>query len=153
VGTLDFYAVVRSAAGGGALVALPAEAAEVFGTRARFPVRAMCNGVEYRGSTMPMGDGLFCLGLTKAVRAEAGVAIGDEIHVVVVRDTEDRVVEVPHDLAVALEKANLTAAFASLAFTHRKEFARWIVEAKRPETRQRRLGKAIEMIMAGKRIS
>ena len=96
-------------------MALPAEAAEVFGTRARFPVRAMCNGVEYRGSTMPMGDGLFCLGLTKAVRAEAGVAIGDEIHVVVVRDTEDRVVEVPHDLAVALEKANLTAAFASLA--------------------------------------
>jgi hypothetical protein len=153
VESLDFYAVVRSSAGGGAQVPLPAEAADVFGTRARFPVRAVCNGVEYRGSTMPMGDGLFCLGLTKAVRTAAGVEIGDEVHVVVRRDTEKRTVEVPPDLATALDKASLTAVFASLAFTHRKEFVRWIEESKRPETRQRRLEKAIEMIVAGQRIS
>jgi len=145
--------VVRSSIGGGAQVSLPAEAADVFGTRARFPIRVTCNGVEYRGSTMPMGDGLFCIGLTKAVRAEAGVEIGDEVHMVVVRDSGQRSVDVPADLAEALTRANLTTAFASMASTHRQEYARWIVEAKRPETRQRRLARAIEMIAGGERLS
>ncbi|MFN2592729.1 MAG: DUF1905 domain-containing protein [Candidatus Dormibacteria bacterium] len=67
---LAFEAPVEAGPGGGAFVRLPAEAAEVYGTRARFPVLVTFNGVAYRGSTMPMGDGTFCVGLTRAVRSQ-----------------------------------------------------------------------------------
>lgn len=62
--------VMTPTRGPGAHVVLPGEAATIFGTRARVPVRATFNGVAYRGSAMPMGDGLFCLGLTRAIRKE-----------------------------------------------------------------------------------
>lgn len=42
------------------------------------------------------------------------------------------------------------ASYERMAFTHRKEYARWVAEAKREETRQRRAGQALEMIRAGK---
>jgi hypothetical protein len=150
---MEFDTVVQDGGGGGARVSLPAEAAEVFGTRARFAVRASFNGVDYRGSTMPMGDGTFCVGLTKAVRAAAHVDVGDQVHVVVALDSELRTVDVPADLAAALETALLTGTFNSPAYTHRKEYVRWIVEAKKSETRQKRLARAIEMIAAGDRLS
>jgi Domain of unknown function (DUF1905) len=67
---IDFEAPIEAGPGGGAFVRLPAAAAEIFGTRARFPVRASFNGVAYRGSTMPLGDGTFCVGVTKAVQAQ-----------------------------------------------------------------------------------
>jgi hypothetical protein len=150
---LEFDAVVQSAQGGGAQVQLPGDAAEVFATRGRFAVRATFNDVEYRGSTMPTGDGRFCLGLTKAIRAEAGVDVGDAVHVVVERDTSDRDLEVPDELVLALEQAQLTTAFTALAYTHRKEYAQWIAQAKKLETRQRRVAKAVEMISRGAHLS
>ena len=145
--------MVQGGRQGGALVSLPAEAATVFGTRARFPVRVTFNGVGYRGSTMPVGDGTFCVGLTKAVRADAGVDIGDEVDVVVERDDEERTVAVPSDLAAALETAGLAGRFAQMAFTHRKEYVVWITGAKTEKTRVARLDKAVAMIRAGSRLS
>lgn len=145
---MEFDAVVRSAQGGGALIQLPAEAAEVFGTRARFPVRALFNEVEYTGSTMPTGEGRFFLGLTKAIRATAGVDIGHNVHVVIELDHAQRTIEVPDDLAQALEQANLTKSFATLAYTHRREYVQWVTDAKKPETRERRIAKVVEMLSA-----
>lgn len=150
---MEFDAVVALGRGGGPCVRLPADAADVFGTRARFPVRAWFNEAAYVGSTMPMGDGTFCLGLSKAVRAEAAIGLGDTIRVVVERDDAERAVEVPADLAAALEAAGLADRFAAMAYTHRKEYARWILEAKRPETRSRRLAEALAMIGNGQRFS
>jgi hypothetical protein len=153
VAKLEFDAVVESARGGGALVRLPKDTAAVFETKGRFAVRATFNGVEYRGSTMPMGDGAFGLGITKAIRAEAHAGVGETVHVVVERDTKERTVEIPAELVVALEKAKLTTRFDAMAYTHRKEYAQWIAEAKKSETRHRRVAKAIEMITAGDRLS
>jgi hypothetical protein len=150
---LEFDAVVQGAQGGGAQVQLPLDAADVFATRGRFPVRATFNDVEYRGSTMPTGDGRFCLGITKAVRAEAGVDVGDAVHVVVERDTSERIVAVPEDLLLALGQAQLVNTFNAMTYTHRREYAQWIIQAKRPETRQRRIVKAVEMIASGSRLS
>ncbi len=146
---LEFEAVVE-AEGPGAFVQLPDHTAERFGTRARFPVSATFNGVEYRGSTMPTGDGRFCLGLTKAVRAEAGVAVGDPVRVTVERDTEERTVEAPDDLATALATHPEAARrFEQLSYTHRKEYVDWLESAKRADTRARRVQKAVEMIAGG----
>jgi Domain of unknown function (DUF1905)/Bacteriocin-protection, YdeI or OmpD-Associated len=152
---MEFDAVVQSTSrgGGGALVPLPENAAEVFGTRARFPIHATFNGIPYRGSTMPMGDGTFCVGITKAIRADSGADIGDTVHVVLERDNAERVVDVPPDLAEALQEAGLMSRFGAMAFTHRKEYARWVAEAKRAETRAARVAKAVTMIGDGARLS
>jgi hypothetical protein len=152
---LEFDATLEAEPGGsgGALVALPADAAAVFGTRARFPVVASFNGIAYRGSTMPKGDGTFCVGVTKAIRTAGGLAVGDVIHVIIDRDDAARTVEMPPDLAAALERARLTERFNAMSYTHRKEYGRWITEAKRPETRARRLERAVELIEAGAPLS
>src|SRR5207244_12593593 len=65
-------------------------------TRARFPVLVTFNGVAYRGSTMPIGDGTFCVGVTRAVQARAGASVGDRVAVVVERDAGERTVDGRH---------------------------------------------------------
>lgn len=95
--------------------------------------------------------GEFLLGLNRQVREAAGVAAGDEVDVRNELDIAAREVEVPDGFAAALARdPQSAAAFDRLAFTHRKEFARWISEAKRHETRERRVEQAIEMIRAGR---
>jgi hypothetical protein len=151
---IDFEAPIEASPGGGAFVRLPAAAAAIFGTRARFPVRASFNGVAYRGSTMPLGDGTFCVGVTKAVQAQAGASVGDTVAVAVERDAGKRTVDVPPDLAAALASHPEAAArFEAMGYTQRKDYAAWIASAKKPETRQRRLDQAIGKIAAGTPLS
>lgn len=115
----------------------------------RFPVRATINGYQWR-TTVTRMRGEFLLGLNREVRLRAGAQASDTVEVEVVLDTEPREVEVPEALAAALD-ADLQArgAFDALAFTHRREYARWIEEAKREQTRERRVAQALEMIRAG----
>jgi uncharacterized protein YdeI (YjbR/CyaY-like superfamily) len=85
------------------------------------------------------------------VRQEAGVEAGDTVQVELELDTAPRKVEVPEALANALaEDSRARAAFERLAYTHRKEYARWIEEAKRDETRQRRVAQTLERLRQGK---
>jgi hypothetical protein len=116
----------------------------------RFPVAATVNGYTWRTSVARMG-GEFLVGLNREVRQGARVEAGDEVSVVLELDSEPRSVEVPAALTAALaEDPAAKAAFDAMAFTHRKEYARWIAEAKREETRDRRVQQAVEMIRAGK---
>jgi Bacteriocin-protection, YdeI or OmpD-Associated/Domain of unknown function (DUF1905) len=115
----------------------------------RFPVVATVNGYTWRTSVARMG-GESLLGLSRAVRQEAGVEAGDTVEVRLELDTAPREVDVPPALAGALEADDeARAAFDRLAYTHRKEFARWVEEAKRDETRERRVAKALEMLHRG----
>ena len=115
----------------------------------RFPVVATVNGYTWRTSVARMG-GEFLLGLNRQVREAAAVAAGDTVEVVVQLDDQPREVDLPDDLAAALSKDRTAkAAFDGMAFTHRKEYARWVADAKREETRQRRVAQALEMIRAG----
>ena len=115
----------------------------------RFPVVATVNGYTWRTTVTRMG-GEFLVGLSKAVRAEAGAEAGDTVDLELKLETEERPVEVPEALAHALAgDPEARAAFEALAFTHRKEYARWVHEAKRAETRERRVAKALEMLKAG----
>src|SRR5436189_342429 len=116
----------------------------------RFPVVATVNGHVWRTTVTRMG-GEFLLGLNRAVRKEAGVEAGDTVEVELELDTTPREVEVPEALATALAKdSEARAAFEGLAYTHRKEYARWIDEAKRDETRQRRVAETVERLPQGK---
>jgi len=116
----------------------------------RFPVVATVNGHTWRTTIMRMG-GEFVLGLSREVREAAGAQAGDEVGVTLELDEAPREVEVPAALAAALEAdPQARAAYERLSFTHRKEYARWIAEAKREQTRARRVAEAIEMLRAGK---
>jgi hypothetical protein len=116
----------------------------------RFPVVATVNGHTWR-TTVTRMRGEFLLGLNRAVRDEAGVEAGDTVEVELVLDTTPREVEVPEALAEALaDDPAVRAAFEGLAYTHRKEYARWIEDAKRDETRKRRVAEALEMLRQGK---
>lgn len=88
-------------------------------------------------------DGRNVIGLSKAVRAQLGVDIGDEVDATIDLDTAEREVEVPDDLAMALTDAGARAAFDGLTYSRRKEIARSVAEAKRPETRERRIAAAV----------
>jgi hypothetical protein len=115
----------------------------------RFPVRATVNGYTWRTSVARMG-GEFLVGLNRAVREAAGAQAGDRVEALLELDAEPREVEVPDDLAAALAAdAAAKASFESMAYTHRKEYARWVAEAKRAETRERRVAQAIERLRAG----
>jgi uncharacterized protein YdeI (YjbR/CyaY-like superfamily) len=95
--------------------------------------------------------GEFLVGLPREVREGAGVKAGDDVDVTLELDTAPREVEVPAALAVALAAdPQAKAVFDGMAFTHRKEYARWVAEAKRDETRERRVQQAVEMIRARK---
>ena len=138
------------ARGSGYVVALPFDVREEFGA-ARVPVRVTINCHTLRTTTMRYG-GTDYIGLNREVREAAHVEAGGTITIALERDTDPREVDVPPELTNALaDDAPARAAFEKLSYTHRKEYARWIAEAKREQTRERRLAKAVEMLRAGVR--
>jgi hypothetical protein len=150
----EFTAPLVFGDGGGAWVEIPAKIMEVYGTRGRVPVKALIDGEPYRGSLANMGGGCHRLGVLKALREKIGKGEGDKVRVVLERDTEERVVEVPEDFQKALNKNKAAkAVFEKFAFSHQKEYVRWIEEAKKAETRTARIEKAMEMIAEGKKRS
>jgi uncharacterized protein YdeI (YjbR/CyaY-like superfamily) len=90
------------------------------------------------------------LGFPRPVREAAGIDAGSVVEIVLERDDLPREVEVPPALAEALAGDPVArAAFEGLSFTHRREYATWIADAKREETRGRRVAKALEMLAGG----
>jgi len=111
----------------------------------RAAVRVRIGDQEARLRLGVMG-GKNLVGLTKAARAELGVEIGDTVDAEIELDADDRVIEVPTDLASALDVAGARAAFDALSPSRRKEFVRGIVEAKQPATRERRVQAAVDAV-------
>lgn len=129
---------------------VPAEVMEALGPTKRIPVEVTVNGYRYRSTVAPMG-GAFLLPLNRENRAGAGVTAGDTVEVTLERDDSPRVVDVPDDLAAALATDEAARdAFESLSYTHRREYAEWITDAKRPATRARRVAQAAERLKRGK---
>jgi len=140
-----FQAVLGADVGDVPGVVVPAEIAAALGGRARIPVAGTINGVPFRGSTMPMGDGRHCVGFRKDTRALAGgVENGDTVTIEIARDDGPRTVDVPDDLAAALDAdPAVRSAFDAMSYTHRKEWVVAVSDAKRPETRERRIAQAV----------
>ena len=83
---------------------------------------------------------------SRAFATQIGKDPGDQVDVVVWKDEEARVIEMPADFARLLKERGLLAAFEKLSYTHRKEYCRWITEAKKEETRKTRVAKAADML-------
>jgi hypothetical protein len=118
----------------------------------RVKVIARLDGFLYRGSLVKMGGDCHWLGITQETRKAIGKNPGDMVHIIIEEDIEERVVDIPEDFRKLMKKEpGLLDYFNSLSFTHRKEYVRWIVEAKKEETSNNRLGKAIEMLKEKKK--
>ena len=127
-------------------ITIPFDVKEVFG-RMRVPVKVKINGAEYRSTVFHMG-GKYMMVVPKRFREAAGVEGGEMITVEMERDTEARIVEPPEDLAQALdENPEAKASWEKLSYSHKREFAVAIEEAKRPETRERRVRRTIEELL------
>ena len=134
-------------------IRVPFSVEDAFGTRARVAVRGSVNGVEFRTSLMPQGGGTPILVVNKELRDKTGVDVGDTATFEIALDTEPRVVEVPDELQCALD-ANEDArnAFDKLSYSHQKEYADFVSEAKRPATRERRAARSAQMLTEGRRL-
>jgi hypothetical protein len=147
----SFHAEILAGRRGGAMVEVPFSVRRVYGTGGQVKVRATFDGHSYRGSVAPMGGGVHVLGVGKDVRTAIGKDVGDVVSVTLERDDEPRAVIVPPELAAALaSSAAATKGFEGLSYTHRREFAEWVAEGKRAKTRERRAGKAVEMVLEGR---
>ena len=134
--------------GNGHIVQLPFDTKEQFG-RVRAPVVVSVNDHTSRTTTMRYG-GDDLIGLNREVREAAGLAAGDRAVFTVALDTEPREVELPEELAAALHgDVAAREAFNALSHTHGREYARWIADAKRPNTRETRVARAIELLRSG----
>lgn len=134
-----------------AALSAPFDVEETLGTRARVAVRGTINGFPFRSSLMPMG-GCHRMVVNKDMRKGAGVKAGDTVTVVIERDEAPRTVEAPTALKKELAKSKTAQAnWDKLAFTHKKEMARSIVEVKQEETRARRLAKVMDVLKNGKK--
>ncbi|HWH10207.1 MAG TPA: YdeI/OmpD-associated family protein [Solirubrobacteraceae bacterium] len=153
MGSIHFSATLAPRGPAAAVVLDDEQVAQVGEGAKRFAVRATVNGYTWLTSVTRM-RGEFLLGLSRAVREAACVEAGDTVDVELELDDAPREVDVPQALTVALaDDPIVQAAFDRLAFTHRKEYARWIAEAKRDDTRARRVAKAVEMLRDGKTLS
>jgi hypothetical protein len=133
--------------GGGTLVPVPRDVSAKLGLKGMPRINAVIAGQPYRGALMPMGDGTYCLGVLKSIQEAAGVGQGDTITVELELDTAPRLIEPPPDLARLLAgDGTAAAAWEKLSYTNKKEIARSLEDAKKPETRERRLAAAIEKL-------
>jgi uncharacterized protein YdeI (YjbR/CyaY-like superfamily) len=147
---LRLTAVLEQRGPAGAFLLTDEQVAALGSGRKAFPVRVRVNGVTLALRLARMG-GENLIGLARAAREQAGVEIGAAYEVEIAADDGERVVEVPDDLAAALAADPIAeAAIAALAYSHRKEFVRWITEAKRDTTRADRIAGTIEMLHAGR---
>lgn len=144
-----FSARIEQAGGGGAFVTVPFDVENAFGKK-RVPVQATIDGVPYRGSLVRMGGECHVLGILKSVRAQIGKEPGDVVEIELEEDLAPREVAVPSDLADALlGSPSAERAFEALSFSHKREYVTWIDDAKREETRRRRIAKTLDMLDEG----
>ena len=129
-------------------IEVPADVVAALGQGKRPKVTVTINGYSYPSSIGVMG-GLSLIPVSADVRAKAGIAAGDEVDVDVVPDTAPRTVEVPADLAAALASVPAARqAFGELSYSGQQRYVLGIEQAKTPETRQRRVEKAVAELSA-----
>jgi Domain of unknown function (DUF1905)/Bacteriocin-protection, YdeI or OmpD-Associated len=154
-GPLEFDGVIEPASetGGGAFVVFPFDFVKTFGVKGRAPVKVLFDDVPYTGWLVKYGRPEHMMPMLKEIRQKLGKTIGDSVHVRIELDTSERVVDLDEDMTAALMEAKLLDRFRALAYSHQREFARWIGEAKRQETRKARIVKMVDMIAEGKSLT
>lgn len=151
--TVEFDArlIARGPKGAWVFLDFPVSASKQLGSPGRVPVWGTMNGHPFRTSAFPTGDGTHQIAVNKALQSGADAKPGDRVRVVLQVDTEPREVKPPLDLTKALAHApEAKRNFDALSYGHRKAYVEWILGAKKPETRARRIQQALMHLSKGK---
>lgn len=147
----SFKGVIQNAGGGGAFVEIPFDVEVAFGSK-KPKVKAMIEGIPYRGTLTRMGGPNHMLIILKGIREQIGKTFGDEVKIIVEADVEPRVIEIPAELKRAFKtEKEARAFFGKLAYSHQREYVGYITEAKKAETRERRVAQTIAMLKKGRK--
>lgn len=147
---MEYRGVLESTGGNNAAFVIPDDLVERLGAGGRPKVAVTVAGMVFRTSIAKMG-GQYLLGINKARRDEAGLGVGGTYSLVIEPDTAGRTIELPVELAAAIDGDPAAREFwDQLSFSNKRRFAEPIEAAKKPETRERRIAKAAEALRAGK---
>lgn len=144
-----FTGELIDAGGGGVFIPFPYDAKKEFG-KGRVPIRCKIDSEPYRGTMVKYGTPFHIIIVLKAIREKIKKSAGDKVKVWLVEDTEERTIEVPADFKKLLKKNKAEQRFNKMSYTHRKEWMLWINDAKKEETRLRRMEKAIDKLLEKK---
>ncbi|MGJ3190774.1 YdeI/OmpD-associated family protein [Paenarthrobacter sp. FR1] len=132
-------------------IEVPDEIVGGLGAGKRPPVVVTINGQSYRSSIAVMG-GKYMVGVSSANRELTGASAGDTVEVGLEVDTQPRVIEVPEDLAAALDaEPEAKAFYGTLNYSSQRRYVEPIGDAKTEETRARRIAKVVSDLKAGKK--
>ncbi len=127
-------------------IEIPFDVEEEFDAK-RVKVKALFDGVEYRGSIVKMGLPCYIIGVTKDIRNKISKTYGDTIKVVIEKDVEDRNIEVPEKLnAMFNDNKDAHEFYESLSYSQKKKYVEWINSAKKKETFEKRINKVIKKL-------
>jgi hypothetical protein len=141
-----FRAEIQAGDGGGAFVIFPRGRQHELGDRGRVPIHATIDGESYRGSLIKYGSPQLMLLILKSIRQKINKGIGDTVDVVVWLDTEERKIELPDDVHQALQAADMVHTYTAMSYSHQREYMLHIADAKKPETRTRRIASMISQL-------
>jgi len=132
---------------------IPLDVSSTFGTKSQVKVKGTINGYAFRSTALPMGDGTHYLVVGKDIRDQIHSTQGDSVSVVLELDLEERHVVIPDDLAQALAgNPQVKSVFENLSYSHQNEYVDWIQSAKKAETRQSRIEKALVLLGQGAKL-
>lgn len=123
---------------------VPFDPKAVFG-KVRAPVVVEIGNHSYRSTICSMG-GMWMIPLRKSNRDAAGVSAGQKVRITLTLDEKPRTVTPPKDLVKALKAESLLSVFSALAYTHQREHVEAIEQAKKAETRERRIAACVKMV-------
>jgi len=145
--------IARGPGGAWTFLEIPFNVEATFGSKARVSVTGTLNGFPFQNSLLPQGDGTHAMAVNKGLKAGAKADAGDLVSVCMEVDHSARTIDVPAELTRVLEaQPEARAAFESLSYSHRKEYAEWVAGAKQDKTRVSRAEKAVPLILAKKHV-
>ncbi|MDQ3691299.1 MAG: YdeI/OmpD-associated family protein [Chloroflexota bacterium] len=131
-------------------IRIPDEVVETLGSGKRPAITVTINGYTYRNTIAVVG-GAYMVGVSAEHRAGAGVVGGDSVDVDIELDTAPREVTVPDDFAAALDaEPKARSTFDGLSYSNRSWHVLQVTGAKTDGTRQRRIGKSVDMLREGR---
>lgn len=149
---MEFDAVIKKPDGvNGAYVQIPYDVESEYGSR-RVKVKAYFDGHLYRGSIVRMG-GIHVIGMTQVIRGIINKDPGDTVHVRIEKDMDERALELPENFTKLLDaEPEAKDFYETLSYTHKKEYAVFLTQAKKEETKQARMSKALERLREKKNL-
>ena len=130
---------------------VPFDVEKEYGSKAKVQVKGTIDGLPYQSTLLPLGGGKHNLVVKKEIREKIEKEAGDMVSVTMEKDTSKRIVVAPKDFRNAMDQQS-GEFFDGLAPSYKKAYVKWFKSAKKEETRQRRISKAVDLLSNRKKL-